>query len=243
MKNDILYIVMPAYNEQDNIKSVVGHWYPVVEKIGGDSVLFIVNDGSKDNTYEILLKLQKDYPHLKAIDKPNSGHGATIMLAYQKAIESGADFIFQTDSDGQTNPDEFWTFWENRNQYDFQIGHRKTRKDGKDREFITKVLQLAILSVFGEYIIDANTPFRLMKAERLKSVLEVIPNDSFLSNVLISIIAVKWKERCIWHPITFRPRRAGTSFINFKRITRIGWKSIKDFRIVNKKWKKFKNNN
>jgi glycosyltransferase involved in cell wall biosynthesis len=130
MKNDILYLVMPAYNEQDNIRSVVAQWYPIVEKNGSGSFLLIVNDGSKDNTYKILLELQKDYPQLKAIDKPNSGHGATIMLAYQKAIEAGADFIFQTDSDGQTNPNEFWLFWENRHKYDFQIGNRCKREDG-----------------------------------------------------------------------------------------------------------------
>ncbi|MDR3245027.1 MAG: glycosyltransferase family 2 protein [Prevotellaceae bacterium] len=233
MKNDILYLVMPAYNEQDNIRSVVAQWYPVVEKIGSGSILLIVNDGSKDNTYKILLELQKDYPQLKAIDKPNSGHGATVIFAYQKAIEAGADFIFQTDSDGQTNPSEFWTFWENRNNYDFQIGHRKSRGDGTDRKLITKVLQWVIRFVFGEYVADANTPFRLMKTERLKLILEVIPSDSFLSNVLISTIAVKWKERYSWYPITFSPRQSGTSFINLKKIAKIGWKSIKDFRKMN----------
>jgi len=233
MGNDILYIVMPAYNEQDNIDSVVAQWHPVIEKIGKDCRLVIVNDGSKDNTYNRLVDLQKQYPQLLAIDKPNSGHGATCLFAYRKAIAEGADYIFQTDSDGQTNPDEFWLFWENRKDYDFQIGDRATREDGKDRVLVTRVLRLVVKLIFGEYIKDANTPFRLMKVERLSPILEVVPEDFFLSNIIISTVAVKWKERCIWHPITFQPRQAGVNSINFKRIIKIGWKALGDFKKIN----------
>jgi glycosyltransferase involved in cell wall biosynthesis len=236
-KNEILYIVMPAYNEQDNIKSVIAQWYPVIENIGSGSFLLIVNDGSKDKTYEILLELQKDYPQLKVIDKPNSGHGATIMLAYKNAIEAGANFIFQTDSDGQTDPDEFRLFWENRHKYDFQIGNRCKRKDGQGRIFVTRVLRIILWSIFRVNIVDANTPFRLMNAERLKAIMEFVPKDFFLANVLIITIAVKWKESCIWHPITFKPRQAGVNSINFRRIIKIGWKSLKDFRMINKNLK------
>ena len=54
---DTLYIVIPAYNEQDNIEDVVKDWHPIVEKYGSDkSKLVIINDGSKDNTYRNLKK-------------------------------------------------------------------------------------------------------------------------------------------------------------------------------------------
>ena len=59
---DKLYIVIPAYNEQDNIDEVVKDWYPVVEKTGPESRLVIIDDGSKDATYEKLLALAKDRP-------------------------------------------------------------------------------------------------------------------------------------------------------------------------------------
>ena len=237
MENDILYIVMPAYNEQDNIDSVVAQWHPVVEKVGEKSRLLIVNDGSKDNTYNRLAELQKQYSQLLAVDKLNSGHGATCLFAYRRAIEEKADFIFQTDSDGQTEPDEFWSFWKNRKDYDFQIGDRSTREDGKDRVLVTRVLRLVVKLIFGESVKDANTPFRLMKADRLHSILEVVPNDFFLSNVVISTVVVKWKERYIWRPITFKPRQAGVNSINFKRIIKIGWKALGDFRRINKSLK------
>ena len=49
---DKLYIVMPAYNEEANIEAVVSQWHPLVEKIGSDSRLVVMDDGSKDHTYE-----------------------------------------------------------------------------------------------------------------------------------------------------------------------------------------------
>ena len=230
MKQDTLYIVIPAYNEQDNIRLVVEEWHPIVEKIGIGSFLLIVNDGSKDKTAEILYELQTDYPQLLVVNKTNSGHGATCLLAYREAIKTNVDYVFQTDSDGQTTANEFWPFWENRHLYDFQIGHRKFRKDGQSRLVITKVLQLVVWATLGEKVLDANTPFRLMKTERLKSILKVITEDSFLSNAFISAVVVKWKERYAWHPITFKPRKAGESFVNLKKITKIGWRVVKDFR-------------
>jgi glycosyltransferase involved in cell wall biosynthesis len=237
MKNDKLYIVMPAYNEQENIHTVVAQWHPIVEQIGEESRLLIVNDGSKDNTYSQLVELQKQYPLLIAIDKPNSGHGATCLFAYRKAIEAGADYIFQTDSDGQTLPEEFGQFWMERYRCDFTIGARDGRQDGLGRIFVTRVLRLVIWLILGEWVKDANTPFRLMRTERLVEILKVIPTDFFLSNVLITTIAVKWKEQCKWIPITFRPRQGGVNSINLKRIFKIGWKAIGDFRKINKNLK------
>lgn len=118
---------MPAYNEAENIEETIKQWYPVVEKLslgGAESILVIANDGSKDNTFAIMEGLKEKYPLFEPLDKANSGHGATVLYLYRHAIENGADYIFQTDSDGQTNPDEFWQMWENREKYDFQIGHR-----------------------------------------------------------------------------------------------------------------------
>ena len=241
MENDVLYIVMPAYNEEANIESVVNQWYDVVAKInqqeGAKCKLLIANDGSKDKTFEIMQRLTESYPDFEPLDKPNSGHGATVLYLYRKAIEAGAGYIFQTDSDGQTNPDEFWQLWENRTQYDFQIGDRSTREDGANRVFVTRVLRFVVRLMFGVYVQDANTPFRLMNTERLQAVMQVVPTDFFLCNVAISAIAVKWNERCKWYPITFKPRQGGVNSINFKRIIKIGWKALSDFRMINKNLK------
>ena len=57
-----LYIVVPAYNESENIEALIEDWYPVVEthNESGDSRLVIINDGSKDNTCEMICKAGGD---------------------------------------------------------------------------------------------------------------------------------------------------------------------------------------
>lgn len=230
------YFVMPAYNEAENIESVVRDWYPVIEEINREheAYLMIANDGSKDNTYEIMKNLKKEYPYFIPIDKANSGHGATLLFLYHKAIEEGADYIFQTDSDGQTNPREFWTFYNQRHEYDFQIGTRGGREDGFSRIVVTRVLRLVVWLMFHVWVKDANTPFRLMSSICLKEILAVVPKDFFLSNVAISAIAVRWNKKIAWYPITFRPRQGGVNSINMKRIFKIGLNAIRDFYKINR---------
>ena len=227
---------MPAYNEAANIEDTVKQWYPVVEKLhlgGAISKLVIANDGSKDNTFSIMQGLKEKYPLFDPLDKPNSGHGATVLYLYRYAISNGANYIFQTDSDGQTNPEEFWQMWENRERYDFQIGHRLGRQDGGSRVFVTKTLRLVVWLMFHEWVTDANTPFRLMKTDKLKPIMDVIPHDYFLCNVAISAIATKWNYKIGWYTITFKPRQGGINSINMKRIFKIGWKALGDFKMIN----------
>ncbi len=225
---------MPAYNEEANIRTVVEQWHPVVEQIGEDSRVVIVDDGSKDATYRVLEELRATYPQLIALTKKNSGHGSTCLYAYRYAIEQGADYVFQTDSDGQTDPAEFTSFWEQRADYDFLIGARKERQDGFSRVVVTKVLKLVVMFIFGRVIEDANTPFRLMRASKLALLLKEIPQDFFLANVLVSVLAVSENMKTRWIPITFKPRQGGVNSINLKRIMKIGIKSVKDLRKVKK---------
>ena len=93
---DIVYFVLPAYNEEANIEDVIKQWHPVCEKInaeGNEAKLVIANDGSKDNTFRIMQGLQKKYPYLTPLDKPNSGHGATVLYLYHYAIDHGATTV------------------------------------------------------------------------------------------------------------------------------------------------------
>ncbi len=234
---DTLYIVMPAYNEAANIEEVISQWHPVCERInaeGNVAKLVIANDGSKDNTFQIMQRLQGKYPFFVPIDKPNSGHGATVLYLYRYAIAEGATFVFQTDSDGQTLPEEFWQMWDHRHEFDFQIGTRGGRQDGASRVFVTKTLRLVVWLMFHVWVKDANTPFRLLKVEKLKPILDVIPQDYNLANVAVSAIAVRWHNNIGWYPITFRPRQGGVNSINMRRIFKIGIKALTDFRTINR---------
>ncbi|BCJ95470.1 putative glycosyl transferase [Anaerocolumna cellulosilytica] len=231
---DKLYIIIPAYNEEANVLDVINQWYKIVEKISGDSRLVIIDDGSKDRTYEIMKEAAATRKFFLPVTKPNGGHGATVLYGYHYAINQGADYVFQTDSDGQTVPEEFWEFWNQRERYDMIIGHRKGRQDGFSRIMVTKTLKLVLQLCFHVSLKDANTPFRLMKAEVLKDNIKLIPKDYNLSNVLVSVIYAKKKKKVKYLPVTFRPRQGGVNSINMKRIIIIGKKAFGDFIKINK---------
>lgn len=231
---DKLYVIIPAYNEEETIASVIHDWYPIIEKIGNDSRLIIIDDGSKDSTYSKMKEAAITRPHFIPLTKQNGGHGATILYGYHYAIQQGADYVFQTDSDGQTLPEEFWEFWKLRNEYAMVIGHRKGRQDGLSRVFVTKILKLVLQILFRVSIKDANTPFRLMKASVLKENIKLIPKDYNLSNVIISVIYAKKKLPVKYLTISFRPRQGGVNSINMKKIIKIGKQAWKDFSVINK---------
>jgi dolichol-phosphate mannosyltransferase len=234
---DNLNIIIPAYNEEATIKQVIDDWYPVVEQIGNDSKLVIINDGSKDRTYEIMQEYAKTRPFFLPLTKENGGHGATVLFGYHYAISQNADYIFQTDSDGQTLPSEFAEFWALREQYDMIIGHRCKREDGISRIFVTKVLKLVLRICFGVSVTDANTPFRLLKRDTLVQYIDLIPKDFNLSNVILSVIYTKKNLRIKYLPITFRPRQGGVNSINLPKIFGIGKQALKDFRAINRSLK------
>ncbi len=235
-QTDKVYMVIPAYNEAENIYTVVDEWYRILEKedVGEESRLLVIDDGSKDETFQILNGMKEGRPKLLAVTKPNSGHGATLLYGYRYALKEGADYIFQTDSDGQTRPEEFRGFWKLRANYDMVIGNRSKRQDGWTRIFVTKVLKLAIRVCFGVKVTDANTPFRLMDAKALKKQMKYIPKEFNLPNVLIAVIYEKKKMKTKYIPITFRARQGGVNSINLKKICGIGAKAFRDFIVINR---------
>lgn len=99
-KNNTLYIVMPAYNEEENIRDVVTSWYPKLELAGANSRLVVADSGSSDKTHEILVEMKNEYPQLEILEGTDRQHGPKVIALYDYAIKNGADYIFQTDSDG-----------------------------------------------------------------------------------------------------------------------------------------------
>ena len=221
-----LLIVMPVYNEEESLGKVVDEWSPVLEKTRGH--LLLINDGSKDDTIEVVKRKAQQYPWLKYIDRANKGHGPTILEGYHYAIDHHYKWVFQTDSDGQTRPAEFLPFWDQRAQHPFLFGRRGHRGDGKGREIISLVLRTLIKLIFGVWLRDANVPFRLMNTEKLMPLLKKIPPDFFLANSLLSVIIAK-KYPIKWFDITFEIRKGGIASIRWGRFVTVGIKAMKDF--------------
>lgn len=233
-----LYLVMPAYNEEENIESVVRDWYEVVEDKEEGSLMVIADSGSSDRTHEILVGLQKEMPRLVILSDTLKQHGPKLMSMYKYAIENNADYIFQTDSDGQTSPKEFPAFWEERNSYSMILGNRTVRGDGKSRAFVEHVVCFLLRLFFGVKVPDANAPFRLMKTEIVAKYIDKLPADYFIPNIMFTTYSVYYKEKVTFKEISFRSRQAGTNSINIKKIVKIGFTALKDFWNFKKDMKK-----
>lgn len=229
-----LYVVMPAYNEEENIIGVVKQWYPILEGKSDESRLVIADSGSTDNTHAILEELQKEFPKLEILSETDKFHGPKVIALYDYAIKNGADWIFQTDSDGQTNPGEFSTFWEMREKYDGVFGHRKVRGDGALRAFVEKVVCLLLKMYFKVKVPDANAPFRLMKVDVVEKYLYKMDQHYNLPNIMITTYFAHYKEKMTFKTITFKPRQAGVNSINIPKIVKIGWKALGDFKKLKK---------
>lgn len=227
---DSIYIVMPAYNEEDNIENVVSEWYPKLAGKTDNSRLVIADYGSKDETHNILLSLKSTkYPKLEILKNDNQYHGPKLIALYNFAEKNGIDFIFQTDSDGQTNADEFDSFWELRGKYDGVFGYRPKRGDGKKRAFVEKVVCVLLYIFFGVKVPDANAPFRLMKTSVVKKYIDRLPVDYNIPNIMITTYYAFYHERYLFKEVSFGPRAAGVNSVDLKKIVKIGWGALGDF--------------
>jgi glycosyltransferase involved in cell wall biosynthesis len=198
---------MPAYNEEEIIETCVREWYDeVIAKLPG-SELIVVNDCSKDATGDVLARLAAELPGLKAVQPDrNGGHGKALRFGFRYATQ---EYVFQTDSDRQHKPAEFWLLWEQREHNDFVFGIRVERADGTFRLFITRSMRYLNFLIWGIWIRDANCPFKLMRRGALMKVLQQIPEDCFIPMVMVSILARKYRFRVAEVLVTHLPRRGG----------------------------------
>ena len=206
-----LMVVMPVYNEEASVKKVVTEWLSEIENWTEKFTFLVVNDGSIDKTPAILARLQNQIgPRLEVVTQVNQGHGQSCLHGYRMAIERGAQYVFQIDSDGQCDPQYFFRFWRLREKCDVVYGKRVRRDDGWRRVVASLVLKATLRVFAGVSCVDANVPFRLMRTEVLKGVLERIPRGFFLANVALAILLKQ--DLAVRHlsvPIRFRERYGG----------------------------------
>lgn len=233
----LLSIVMPAYNEQDCIEKVVYNWTSFLKKKfpNDNTTLIVINDGSKDNTKELLDKLSTQVSNLTVIHQKNGGHGNAVVNGYRTALSLQSEYVFQTDSDDQFVSEDFDKLWDRRNQSQFILGYREVRHDAGVRLFITKFLRGTISAVYGTYIMDSNIPFRLIKGTFLKKLMDQLPNpEPFAPNIFLSVMAKKSGQETFDLPITHKDRETGTVSIvkwNLWKVCIRSFKELLQFRI------------
>lgn len=202
-----LSVVLPCYNEEENIEAsvrAVAAWL-VADGIQGEVI--VVNDGSRDRSADVLQRLSKEMPLLKIVThERNRGYGL--------AVRSGCDavtleWIGFMDSDGQFQPEDFQGLLAHTSTFDCVVGRRRKRADGFIRNAYGKVLGLFICLVFGIWIRDVNCGMKIFKRDiwariRPTNAVEKLFNTELFLNLKRQTIV--WKQVDVPH----YPRRAGT---------------------------------
>ena len=220
---------MPVYNEEISLGHVVASWYPVLEKTCTSFTICILNDGSKDNTLKIANELAAKHPSIKVVDKPNTGHGQTCAYGYQLALDNGAEWVFQIDSDGQCDPQYFHKFVEASPKHKVLYGYRAIREDGFQRYLVSRIVSFFTLFATGVWVRDANVPYRLMHRSSIENIIKKIPTDFHLSNILVSVLQQKYNG-IFWVNITFLDRFGGTPSVKPYSFAKHGLKLFKQLK-------------
>lgn len=204
-----LALVMPVYNEQACIASVVRAWRAALAALEIDFVMLVLNDGSTDGTADALEEFADD-ERVRVVHRPNAGHGPTILQGYRRAVQE-AQWVFQCDSDNEMSPDAFAQFWNRRDAYDAVFGYRQGRDQGAIRKIVTTGARLAVRLLFGAGVRDANVPYRLIRASRLSPLVEHIAPQTFAPNVLIAGALIGARARIANVAVPYRARQCGRS--------------------------------
>jgi len=207
-----LWVIMPVYNEEEAVSAVIEEWQKCLSENVENYTLCILNDGSKDSTLDILRGFEKKYSQIKVIDKPNSGHGQTCIYGYNVALENGADWIFQIDSDGQCDPKYFPELISHTDKHKAVYGFRKSRDDGFKRSIISRFVTLFTFFATGQYVRDANVPYRLIHRSVLEQITGKVPESFHLANILVSVLTKKIAG-IKWINIHFNDRAGGTASV------------------------------
>ena len=221
---------MPCFNEADIIEACAREWHEeVVQKIPG-SEFILVDDCSTDRTHAVLERLAPSLPGLRVMRTlRNGGHGGAVRLGLQHATQ---EYVFQTDSDRQHCPADFWKLWEMRRGCDFVFGIRSRRADGPFRILITSAMKIVNLLIWGVWIADANCPFKLMRRPALEQVLERVP-QSFIPMVLVSLLSRKMGFRIAEVKVSHFARKGGTqSLKGMVRWAKVGSRCLAELAVL-----------
>ncbi len=169
-----LSVVLPAYNEAENIARVVRDCSAYLDGTGLDYELLVTNDGSADNTGAILDGLVAEFPRLRPLHHPqNKGYGAALRTGFDAAEKR---FVFYMDGDGQFDIRDLEKILPLATDDDHIVtGFRIERRDPFLRRMNAKLFGGFLVKIMlGVYVRDLNCAFKLIP----KKVLDAITLES-----------------------------------------------------------------
>jgi glycosyltransferase involved in cell wall biosynthesis len=156
-------VFFPCYNEQDNVKRVVSRAVEVLEEMGADFEVIIVNDGSADKTGDVADSIAVADKRVRAVHHPqNRGYGAAVQSGIRNAKK---ELVFFTDGDGQFDIGEINLLLPLIKQNDIVCGYRLNRKDPFMRKLNGWLWTKLVCMLFGMRIRDIDCAFKLFRRE------------------------------------------------------------------------------
>ncbi len=214
----MISIVIPTYNEKENIKKLI----PRIFKVLKSPQVIVVDDNSQDGTAELVQSMQKKY-RIRLIRRPRKmGIGSAYKTGFKAA---DGDLIFEMDADLSHNPDYLPEFVKAiESGYDVAIGSRYVNGGaivgwGLYRKSLSKGANILSKAMLSCNINDVTTGFRAYKKPALLSIdFEKIKSDgySFQLEMLYKLYKNGYKIKEI--PIIFKDRKVGRSKLGRKEM-------------------------
>ncbi len=215
-----LSVFFPAYNDSGTIASLVITALRSARKLTPDHEVIVVNDGSADNTAEILDELARTYPEVRVVHhERNRGYGGALRTGFETATR---ELVFYTDGDAQYDPAEMELLWRRFDEtVDLVNGYKISRSDPLHRIVIGRVYHHTVKLLFGLGVRDVDCDFRMMR----RSVFDKVRLEKN-SGVICLEMMKKITDagfRIAEVPVHHYHRAYGKSqFFNFRRLFRTG---------------------
>lgn len=227
-----LSVFFPAFNEGKNIKETVLLAKKVLIKVAKKWEVLVVDDGSKDNTADIVKNISEIEPRVKIVShQRNLGYGGALQTGF---YSTKYDWIVYNDSDGQFDFSEISRFIPVMDSADLLIGYRIKRKDSFYRLILAKGWSLLVFIFFGLRLKDVDCGFKMIRREVLKKIPKLESERGGMINAELAIKVKNAGFRIKQVGVTHYPRRAGRATGSQIRVI------IKSFIELFKLWKKSK---
>ena len=201
-----LTVSLPAYNEAENIARMIDAVRTEVGPLVDDLEIVVVDDGSSDDTGDIVRQISEDDPRVRLIQHAvNEGYGAAVRDAVWAATK---ELIFVTDSDLQFDLTELKRFLPRTDEGDLVVGYRYARSDPWHRTFFGHGWSWLVNLIFGYTARDVDCAYKLFRREVIDTIQVESGGAMFSAEFLVR--AKRAGFRIVEEPVSHRPRVAGS---------------------------------
>ena len=202
-------VVIPVYNEEDNLPILVPKLSEVLKGLHKTYEVIFVDDGSSDGSKGVLREMAKRYPSIRILRfKANRGLSPALIAGMR---EAWGDILVTLDSDLQNDPADIPKLLRELDHYDMATGWRQKREDPWLKRISSRIGNTVRNRLSGENIQDSACTLRALKKECIKDIWVFNGMHRFLSTL------VKMKGyRIIEVPVAHHPRKFGKSKYNIR---------------------------